>query len=1030
MTNLLWKTRAGSSPAGKPRVYFCAHPAEKGTYLEQASNELLDLYNCAVFYTEEGMISRDDLRDMNLVVVAVTNRFLKEQTYAMEEFRIAQELRLHILPLLMESGLEDRFNEVYGELQCLTPNVAEKGALSYREKLRRFVEPVLLREDRTELVRQAFRKRIFLSYRKKDRGHARKLMEAIHNCPGFEDVSIWYDEYLVPGENFNREIEKALKGSHLFLLMATDHVLEEGNYVLTCEYPMAKDLLPMLSVEMDSTDRERLLKTYDALDGSMTLEGLEQGLREKLGLGTCEEDPDREYLIGVGYLLGVEVEADQERAVKLITSAAQKGSLNAMMQLAQMYQYGIGIKRDLDKAMRMRRTILDLLRDRPEKAAEAATNLAELLWDLRRLEEARDVYQEALILSQECGRHQEELICLGRLGDIAEQLNDVDTAEHWYRLRLDRSNALAEELHDERSKGEVAMSSARMVSLLEKQGAPEKALELLHKSIELFRELTEGENGLAARRELAICLGRKGDLLRYRSPEEAKACYLESAKMLCVVAEESRIHKHRMDLAITWEHLADLCLEMGDFEEGTRWIEKTLEISRSLADTLGTVEARSKYACSLIRRGDMLRKKKDFDGAEQAFMKCLRIHEQLVEQTGMEKYRIALVEDHIHLFDLSMDRKDLTAAELWLETAKDQLELLQKKPANPLVTQNVFLWWEHKGYLLVRQNKEEEAACAYRKALELGERMLQEEDNGRNRYRLAQSLFNLHGLVGEVELLERVLELLEAVQQYDVWVLLLDTGRKLWQEERLSHRTYQNVCLICRDAARMLEGKEPGRWTDHLMNWLIRSGDMWMERFGADFAVNCFRSYLEIVKQREDPWDLAFGYEKLAGALLRDDRVKEALELMKCCREQDLALLDLDFPKALPGAITTLQNLIIMGMGEEEDSQVQEWCSEGMNLCHKAERYRAHPNVEGAMERFLDMIVRLYMTMTWDIQTPEVADECCIVCMEAQRMTGRAEYLHDAVELLQMLEEKHPENSRFNVYRQTLEYYMKSLGIG
>ena len=43
MSTLHYRTRAGSAPGGKPRLYFCCHPEDFPIYFDSLSQELLDL---------------------------------------------------------------------------------------------------------------------------------------------------------------------------------------------------------------------------------------------------------------------------------------------------------------------------------------------------------------------------------------------------------------------------------------------------------------------------------------------------------------------------------------------------------------------------------------------------------------------------------------------------------------------------------------------------------------------------------------------------------------------------------------------------------------------------------------------------------------------------------------------------------------------------------------------------------------------------------------------------------------------------
>ena len=100
--------------------------------------------------------------------------------------------------------------------------------------------------------------RVFLSYRKKDREYALKIMKAVHADERLRDVAIWFDEFLVPGEEYNLAIKNELENSDIVMLLVTPSVLEDGNYVMVHEYPDSvnngKKIIPVEAVETDKTD--------------------------------------------------------------------------------------------------------------------------------------------------------------------------------------------------------------------------------------------------------------------------------------------------------------------------------------------------------------------------------------------------------------------------------------------------------------------------------------------------------------------------------------------------------------------------------------------------------------------------------------------------------------------------------------------------------------------------------------------------------------------------------------------------------
>lgn len=132
---------------------------------------------------------------------------------------------------------------------------------SFEEKLKKYLDTIFIKDEIIEKIRQSFIGYIFLSYRKKDRKYAQELMKLIHSYEFCCDIAIWYDEFLIPGENFDEAIQKAMTNSNLMTISVTPSLLEESNYIMEHEFPDAKALkLPIIPVILSPTDREALKK--------------------------------------------------------------------------------------------------------------------------------------------------------------------------------------------------------------------------------------------------------------------------------------------------------------------------------------------------------------------------------------------------------------------------------------------------------------------------------------------------------------------------------------------------------------------------------------------------------------------------------------------------------------------------------------------------------------------------------------------------------------------------------------------------
>lgn len=367
------KTRPNQKPEGKAKVYFACHEDDFGEYFEGITNEILGKQNCAIYYYKPGTeVSYEDrlldLMQMQLFVFPITMRFLAEKSDALlMDFSFAKENKKAILPLMQEGGLENLFNSVCGNLQFLYKYDNDPTAISYDKKLGDFLHTVLLSDEQIQKIKDAFDAYVFLSYRKKDRQYAQKIMHLIHENEFCRDVAIWYDEFLVPGEDFNENILNAIENSELFALVVTPN-LDEPNYIEKEEYPAArrreKKILPLEAVE---TERKALEKRYENIPLCTKAEDrdeLTKMLGEHLKNIALRSDstPEHEFFIGLAYLAGIDVECDSDKAIEMIGSAAEGGLKDAAYKMADIYSAGVGTDKDYIKELYWREKIASIVK--------------------------------------------------------------------------------------------------------------------------------------------------------------------------------------------------------------------------------------------------------------------------------------------------------------------------------------------------------------------------------------------------------------------------------------------------------------------------------------------------------------------------------------------------------------------------------------------------------------------------------------------------------------------------------------------
>ena len=380
--DFLYRVRGDFSPNGLPKVFFSFYPEDMDQMVKIA-DDILDISNCAVWYHEDSMaaddIDLDDLgmklQEMKLFVVIISTNYLANDSLAKNwEYGFAMEHHIPVLPIAVESGLEEYFavemnciHDGYGDIQLLKSEVTDWTEISYYQKLARDLGAILLENEEVERIKQAFSGKIFLSYRKKDRKYANELMHTIHSIPSLRNVSIWFDEFISAGEKWSDQIGDALKQSDVFLLLVSPSITEPDNYVIREEYPSAKNQGKTIvsagknGDKTEAPDIEELRQIFPGLrvlvDGDDADE-LENALQEITS--EAESTPEKDFLIGLAFFNGIDMERDTEKAVPLIVASARQNLPEAVKKLAEMYWKGDGIAVNYENSILWRKRLVDI----------------------------------------------------------------------------------------------------------------------------------------------------------------------------------------------------------------------------------------------------------------------------------------------------------------------------------------------------------------------------------------------------------------------------------------------------------------------------------------------------------------------------------------------------------------------------------------------------------------------------------------------------------------------------------------------
>ena len=186
----------------------------------------------------------------------------------------------------------------------------------------------------------------------------------------------------------------------MFTLAVTPNLVNEENYVMTVEYPEAKKAgKKILPAELVPTDKGELSDKFEGIPDCADAYGVEltdalMRAFEELAIKENDNSPEHNFFIGLAYLGGIDVEVDHERAVKLITSAAEAGLPEAMEKLVSMYRNGEGVERNYHTAIEWQRRLVERYKEIYEdtELEGDAFNYLYTLWDLATMENKENTY--------------------------------------------------------------------------------------------------------------------------------------------------------------------------------------------------------------------------------------------------------------------------------------------------------------------------------------------------------------------------------------------------------------------------------------------------------------------------------------------------------------------------------------------------------------------------------------------------------------------------------------------------------------
>ncbi|MBQ2675098.1 MAG: TIR domain-containing protein [Prevotella sp.] len=752
---LSYRTRANSSPQGKQKVFFSSVPEDFSAFFEGIAVTLLKCADCAIWYNEEDNYEdiEIELSEMSLFVIPVTTKLLtsKNRTITVD-LPFALKHHIPVLPLLMERGLDDVYQKSFGNMHFLSIEGEKKPGNNFHERCKQYVQSILFNNIVIERVRKAFDSYIFISYRKKDRKHAQDLMRLIHENDFCRDIAVWYDEYLIPGEDFNVAIEKALCDCELISLVVTPNLYNEKNYVQSVEYPLAKQAgKKLLPVEMQSIQKDELALYYPGLGEIITRDRVSETLVELIGGNVRQEsvqDPEHNYFIGLAYLRGIDVERNTERGLGLIQAAAQCGVVEAIRTLVDIYENGDGVRRDNQKAIQWQKELVARLSVNAsegscEEYLHSVCHLGDQYMSIGEPQNAKPVYQELYELSAKFKAINDDmssyvLLAVDKMGDADLALGDIEIAKVKYTKVLKDREKEVRETKSREARRELARSYDKLGDI--------KMCEVL--SSEILLGPSEYDEALKIRESLIAEDDNVDDLLELSYslkhvvmgysvffPREAERLCLRALEIDEKLFRDMNTPKTKENLSECYMLLGDIYMASKDRKSVEDYYKKALRIIDDLVFETEQLSARRSLAALIEKIGDFYVGYED-QKAVDCYYRSTRIRKDILDDTSTIESILSFsgVSKKLMCFYKGKDA--------WM-IAEYLLEINERFVSNKdlrIVRVNVLALLNELAEIKEKEGCIDEAESFYLKRLDRSEQFMSEEDLPAYRKALCESL--------------------------------------------------------------------------------------------------------------------------------------------------------------------------------------------------------------------------------------------------------------------------------------------------
>lgn len=467
--NLYWNC----NPSTNKNILILCHPQLVNYYIQQLKDKIWKFHGgVTIWHTQTEVRNSEkllnEIKKMDLVIVLVSEMFMFGQHVIRDivlPYAISEKLTL--LPIVLSNEVEAKFDEHYGHIHFVkslddiesiatiindyTPSVKKK-------------ENIQASYIDMQCTKNPFSQTYFVSYRKKDGQYIDFLQKKVHENYALIDTQLWYDTYLVPGENYDERLIRMMDSCDAVILLVTAQLLEPDNYVLRKEMPYAMASgKRIVAIQVEECDLESIKQVYKIQDIYRLDEwDCFSDLLSVAGISVPKVSMTAQHIYSIGkeYLDGSVAEKNHKLAVSLLHKASELGYIRAYETLIEVFSGNYkDFSVDYDKTISLLKSYINILSEKyfwqKNKIFAYMRKLGDFYYENNEFNEAYCQYQLCYKYIKEINQNEsiELTKCLSvsclNIARTLNELGEIEKAEMYYRKTIDLDMRMYNDVGDD-----------------------------------------------------------------------------------------------------------------------------------------------------------------------------------------------------------------------------------------------------------------------------------------------------------------------------------------------------------------------------------------------------------------------------------------------------------------------------------------------------------------------------------------------------------------------------------------------------